>query len=163
MDLFLLNKIEKLGHRFQLLTGKTNFFLSMILSLVLIVFVVVYSFAVNFKLNSIDLFFLLILSGRVVIYHHMEHEAINRISNGCSNPAKIIPRDKFFRKIVVVCTILNFTLLYWAAVLIFIFYGLTLYLDACDPLPPCRGKIGETIDAFFAPKLVPIPIKESGK
>ncbi len=163
VDLFLLNKVEKLGHRFQLLTGKTNFFLSMVCTYIFIALVVWGCFISKHKLSMGTLIMLLLISSKIVTYRYKEDDAFNRLQKGLSNFEKVAPFAKFFRKVTVLVIVAFSILLFLYLSLLWTCIGLIAYLSACDPLPPCKGKIGEMIDAFFAPKLVPIPIKESDK
>lgn len=163
VDLFLLNKFEKLGHRFQLLTGKTNFFLAMICSLVFIAFLMIFCLINKLKPTTLDLIFYLIIGSRIITYRTDENNALKRITKGYFNARKINPLEKMLRKCLIIWALVSSITETWLSFLMLLCLLLQVYLDACDPLPPCRGKIGEMVDAFFAPKLVPIPIKESDK
>lgn len=161
-DQFLLNKIEKFCHRFQELTGKTNQFLALIACfLYLAVFVAMMIASQNQK--SFFLWICLFMGSLYVLFYPLkERDAFYRISKGFSNPYRIDFFHKWIRKFSLIFLFVELFSLQWLVLGGTLFLCLFFYLDSCDPLPPCRGKIREMIDAFFA-RPIPVPVKESDK
>lgn len=177
MDLFLLNRLEKFAHRFQKLTGKTNFFLAVVCIYIGLGILLLSIFWIK---EQADMIFTTVLNiglafiwgtNHIVNWKNFENAAYQRLKNGLANPLKNNLMYRCFRMIVTCFGMFVFVCFYSAPTHpdmhvsspYMFFLSLALWLESCDPLPPCRGKIGEIIDAFFAPKLVPIPIKESDK
>ena len=160
MDQFLLNRIEKFCHRFQRLTGKTNLFLSLPVISAFVTIIFLKDFG-DHKMSFLSLIVALGGITEMMMYHFKEKEksAYDRISRGLFNPRKIEPFFIFLRKFSIIFFCLYFLLAEWLAVCGIFCLCLFFYLDSCDPLPPCRGKIREMIDAFFAPKPVPAPAR----
>lgn len=161
-DQFLLNKVEKFCHRFQELTGKTNLFLALIACfLYLAVFVAM--MIVSKRQTAVFLWICLFMGSLYILFYPLrERDAFYRISKGFSNPYKIDFFPKLIRKFSLIFLFVNLFSLQWLYFAGTSFLCLFFYLDSCDPLPPCRGKIRETIDAFFA-RPVPVPVKESDR
>lgn len=161
-DQFLLNKIEKFCHRFQQLTGKTNIFLALLTCFMYLAFFVAIMIASK-RPTSVFLWINLFMGSLYILFYPLrERDAFYRISKGFSNPHKIDFFCKLLRKFSLIFLFVNLFCLQWLVLGGTLFLCLFFYLDSCDPLPPCRGKIREMIDAFFA-RPIPVPVKESDK
>lgn len=162
IDSVILNLTEALCRRFQLLTGRTNVWLAgQLTNLSIVVYFVwagVYFWlsdpGMRLVLGAFCVGLLYVLTQtvlRVPIEAH-ENDAYRRVSNGLRNPRRV--RDALLR---IPFLTLSIVLLY-PIVLIYIelrlqvvvlSYSLVvlttvvLYLLACDPLPPCTGKLYE--------------------
>ena len=162
IDAALLNAIEWLCRRFQVLTGRTNVWLAVQLTNLSIVVYFIWA-ALVFWTTDIGLrIFLGIFCGGLlyvltqtifkVSIESYENNAYRRVANGLRNPRRV--RDALLR---VSFLTLSMLLFYPILVLALTFrvhiatisYGLVvlttvvLYLLACDPLPPCAGKVRE--------------------
>jgi hypothetical protein len=163
IDAALLDLTEWGCKRFQLLTGRTNVWLAVQLTNLSIIVYFVWA-AVFFQLVSTwlrvglgvlcaGLFLLLTQTVLKVPIETSESHAYRRVARGLRNPRRI--RDALLRiSFLTLCLILFVPTLYLyiagflvpIAVLSYSLIALTttvLYLLACDPLPPCRGKVQE--------------------
>ncbi len=162
IDSFVLNVFERLCRRFQLLTGKTNVWLAIQLTnlsiIVYFTWTVVYFWSSEVSERvAIGLFCggLLYLLTQTILREPIEayeNYAYNRVKNGLGNPRRV--RDALLR-----ISFLTLSLVLWypialvyidlkvpALLLTYCLILLTtavLYLLACDPLPPCPGKVRE--------------------
>src|SRR5688572_20092760 len=162
IDAALLNAIEWLCRRFQVLTGRTNVWLAVQLTNLSIVVYFVWAALVFWTRDTGLRIFLGIFCGGLlyvltqtifkVSIESYENNAYRRVANGLRNPRRV--RDALLR---VSFLTLSMLLFYPILVLALTFrvhiatisYGLVvlttvvLYLLACDPLPPCAGKVRE--------------------
>jgi len=110
-----------------------------------------------------SLIILVYLSHAFWIIPREEKRSFDRLSKGVANPEKVRVKDRIFRVIVVFVTIfITFVNILSALMRVGIDFGLQTFLVviflhcyfyACDPLPPCRGKLWEKIAAWFAKPL----------
>lgn len=174
IDSALLDVTERLCRRFQRLTGRTNVWLAFQLTNLSIVIFFIWAgmqFVVADRVTRTvlavgcgGLLYLLAQTVLRVPVDTYEDSAYRRVEKGLRNPRR--ERDALLRvpfltlSVVllypVVFIVSNRGLLAFLNVRATIFivtYGLTvlttvvLYLLACDPLPPCRGKVREWLDA----------------
>ena len=174
LDSFVLNLIERLCRRFQLLTGKTNVWLAIQLTnlsiIVYFTWTVVYFWSSDVAERvAIGLFCggLLYLLTQTILREPIEayeSYAYNRVKNGYRNPRRV--RDALLR-----ISFLTLSLVLWypialvyidlkvpALLLTYSLILLTtavLYLLACDPLPPCPGKLREWVRGAAPSRLAP--------
>jgi hypothetical protein len=176
IDSVFLHLAERSCHRFQRLTGRTNVWLAVQLTNLSIVvyfaWAVLYSWGgstlarVLIALFCIGLAFALSRTILAVPIEAAEAAAYNRVAKGLRNPRRI--RDAMLR-----ISFLTLSLVLWYPVVlvyvhlqikvILLAYSLVLlttvvlYLLACDPLPPCAGKITEWLRRSVpaAPRLAP--------
>jgi hypothetical protein len=167
IDSAILNATESLCRRFQLLTGRTNVWLAFQLTnLSIIVYFV--SAAVYFRSSDTTtrIFLALFCSGLLYALGQTifkepieayERSAYQRVAKGFRNPRRV--RDALLR---IPFLTLSIVLLYPALFvystlhehIVLLSYSLillttiVLYLLACDPLPPCAGKVRDWIQAW---------------
>jgi hypothetical protein len=170
VDIALLNLAEYFSHRFQLLTGRTNVWLALQLTNLNIVFYFVWTFTYFWNrglvlrivvgLFCIGLLYIMTQTIFKVSIEAYEQSAYQRAAKGYRNPRRI--RDAPLRISFLTLTIVlgyplflllghpeilaNQRLSPRVAMLMYLLIVLTtvvLYLLACDPLPPCTGKVTE--------------------
>ena len=178
VDSAVLDLAEGLCQKFQLLTGRTNVWLALQLTNLSIIVYFVWA-GLQF-LNSdtatrtvIGVFcggLLYVLTQTVfkVPIEAYENNAYRRVANGFRNPRRV--RDLLLRILFLTLTvallwpILSVYVLYpvlrtyvslniYMVVLTYALVVLTtvvLYLLACDPLPPCAGKVTEWLRGMLA-------------
>jgi hypothetical protein len=167
VDFAILNATEWLCHRFQMLTGKTNVWLAVQLTNVSIILYFVW--AATYFWNSdlaTQIFVGLFCCG--VLYaltqtvfkvpiEEYENNAYRRVAKGYGNPRRV--RDAMLRwAFLTLAVVLWYPILFVyvhlhvnALLLGYFLIVLTtalLYLLACDPLPPCAGKVREWLRGF---------------
>ena len=175
VDSAVLNLAEGLCQRFQLLTGRTNVWLALQLTNLSIIVYFVWA-GLQFLSSDpatrvvIGVFcggLLYVLTQTVfkVPIEAYENSAYRRVARGFRNPRRV--RDLLLR---ILFLTLTFALL-WPIVSVYVFYPfllayvslhmymvvltyslvvlttVVLYLLACDPLPPCAGKVTEWLRA----------------
>ena len=187
VDSALLDLTEWLCRRFQVLTGRTNVWLAFQLTNFSIVVFFVWAgmhFEIGGRLFRIalaafcaGLLYLLTQTLFKVPVETYENSAYRRVSRGLRNPRRM--RDAPLR-----IAFLTFSLMLFFPVLFLYQYpqvlailnlgvssfilahGLTvlttvmLYLLACDPLPPCQGKVREWLRSFVPARRVPAAVPE---
>jgi hypothetical protein len=162
IDSVLLNLTEWLCRRFQLLTGRTNVWLALQLTNLSIIVYFVWA-GVYFWISDVGSRIALGLFCIVLLYaltqtifkepiEAYENNAYRRVANGFRNPRRV--RDAPLR---ISFLTLSLALVYPIALvyanlrvrLALLSYSLivlttvVLYLLACDPLPPCAGRLRE--------------------
>lgn len=160
IDAAVLNLVERLCHRFQLVTGRTNVWLAVQFTNVSIILYFVWA-AIYFWRSDLVVRMALAAFGIALLYgltqtvfkvpiEAYENSAYRRVAQGFRNPRRI--REARLR---IPFLTLSFFLLYpiflayvrfrlHMALLSYSLIVLTtivLYLLACDPLPPCPGKL----------------------
>lgn len=177
IDSAILDLTERLCHQFQLLTGRTNVWLAVQLTNLSIVVYFVWA-AVYFQgvpavaRIAVGLFcggVLYVLSQTVfkVSIEASETNAYRRVASGLRNPRRV--RDAPLRISFLTLSVMllyPFLLLYigvgvLAAFLSYPLVVLTtvvLYVLACDPLPPCAGKLSAWLPGSVPSRL---PASES--
>ena len=172
IDSVVLNLIERSCRRFQRLTGRTNVWLALQLTnLSIIVYFVwagLYAFNIDIELRVVAAIFcvaLLYVLTQTIFktpIETYETAAYQRVAKGLRNPRRI--RDALLRtSFLTLCLVLAYPVLFVyqnlrtlplqlkpnttnLVVLSYLLILLTtsvLYLLACDPLPPCVGKVRE--------------------
>ena len=173
VDSAVLNLAEKLCRKFQILTGRTNVWLAIQLTNLSIIVYFVWA-GLQFLSSDaatrivIGVFcggLLYVLTQTIfkVPIEAYENSAYRRVANGFRNPRRV--RDALLRILFLTLTLA----LLWPIVSVYVFYPIllayvslhmymviltyslvvlttvVLYLLACDPLPPCAGKLTEWI------------------
>jgi hypothetical protein len=162
IDSVVLNVIERSCRGFQRLTGKTNVWLAIqFTNLSIIVYFVwagLYSLNVDVELRIVAALFCVALvyvltqtvfKTPIEIY---EVAAYQRVARGLRNPRRI--RDTLLRtSFLTLCLVLAYPVLFvylnlhlhlvLLSYLLIVLTTVVLYLLACDPLPPCTGKVRE--------------------
>jgi hypothetical protein len=175
-DDWVIASLEKVCHRFQKLTGKTNFWIKGQIGnaqLVLCGVCVVATFIsfpqpapVFFRIYPdkmyIGLLVIIVLTAlpftTVGNWREEEATAFERLEQGLSNPMKVtwfsINLGSIFDRglcyIFIPSTILT-VLLGMSTVFTFMYFSMfvRILLSALDPLPPCKGKIGDWLGSLF--------------
>lgn len=172
MDGWILDKVEHGCHSFQKWTGRTNFWLygkaSLLVGYSILIGMMAY-FAGNHALwlrfcgvfwegRWIDWVATAVIIPSNILHatwswKRLESEALARLQRGTANPLKIDARARLWR-------------LLWITLVVF---GPSLFgvaclaesvLRACDPLPPCEGKIKELLRVRIR---VPVPVMENSR
>src|SRR5215212_1218814 len=165
IDTAILNLTERMCRRFQTWTGRTNVWLAFQLTNLSIV--VYFVWAAGLYQLSGDLvlrifvalfcggvFFVLTRTIFKVSVEYAEVEAYKRVAKGLRNPRRV--RDAQLRIAFLTLSIvlsyplwfayltlrLNFVLLTEALIIL---TTVVLYVLACDPLPPCAGKVKDWV------------------
>jgi hypothetical protein len=161
IDQALLNMTERVCHRFQRLTGRTNVWLAVQLSnLSIIVYFVgagVYFWRshagprIALGLFCGGLLYVLTQTVFKVPIEAYENNAYRRVAKGVRNPRRVrdvLLRIAFLTMSFVLCSPLLFLYVnFRIPVALLLSYSLivlttiVLYLLACDPLPPAAGKV----------------------
>ena len=173
IDLALLNLTERCCRRFQALTGRTNIWLAAQLTNLSII--VYFGAAVGYFLASdvMTRIFIGVFCGGVLYaltqtlfrdsIEAYEAHAYRRVANGYRNPRRV--RDALLRiSFLFLCFVLWYPIIfihrYQPMLLLPLTYSLivlmtaVLYLLACDPLPPCPGKVREWLRGLLPSRLV---------
>ena len=162
IDSLILNLTERSCRKFQLLTGRTNVWLAVQLTnLSIIVYFVwagLYSWSRDLwprllvGLFCSGLLYVLTQTIFKVPIEAYENAAYRRVAKGLRNPRRVrdaLLRISFLTLSLVLCYPILFvfvTLRVHGVLLTYALILLTtvvLYLLACDPLPPCAGKLRE--------------------
>jgi hypothetical protein len=172
IDSFILNLTERSCRTFQLLTGRTNVWLAVQLTNLSIVVYFVWA-GVYFWSSDVaprllvglfcgGLLYVLAQTIFRVPIEAYENDAYRRVARGFRNPRRV--RDAMLRiSFLTLSFVLSYPILLvyvnlrvTAVLLTYSLIVLTtvvLYLLACDPLPPCAGKLREWLRGSAAPRL----------
>jgi hypothetical protein len=177
LDAGILNAVEWFCHKVQRLTGRTNVWLAaQVTNLTIVmyfVWAVMYFWNTEFSVRiSVGLFcgaLLYVLPQTVFKVSIEEHEnnAYRRVAKGVRNPRRlrdVLLRISFLTLSIVLLYPVLFVYLYpglsarvklqigvvLLSYLLIVLTTVLLYLLACDPLPPCAGRVKEWLQ-----KLVP--------
>src|SRR5688572_9275166 len=162
IDTVILNMIERACRRFQRLTGRTNVWLAVQLTNLSIVLYFLWAAAAFWTADTqlrilvgvfcAGLMYVLLQTLFRESIEAYENSAYRRVANGMRNPRRV--RDALLRVSfltlavvfgyagVVVYMSLRLQILLLTVPLI-VLTTAVLYLLACDPLPPCAGKLRE--------------------
>jgi hypothetical protein len=162
IDSMVLNLTERSCRRFQRLTGRTNVWLAVQLTnlsiIVYFVWAAVYSWSSGVPSRIfVGLFcggLLYVLTQTIfkVPVEVYENDAYRRVAKGFRNPRRVrdaLLRISFLTLSVVLCYPILFVYVNLHLHVVLLSYLLVvlttgvLYLLACDPLPPCAGKVKE--------------------
>jgi hypothetical protein len=174
LDTAILDATERLCHRFQLVTGRTNVWVAVQLTNLSIVVYFVWA-AVYFwetpllSRVAVGLFcaaLLYVLSQTVlkVPLDAYENSAFHRVAKGLRNPRRL--RDALLRiSFLTLSVVLSYPIVLLYSVthgaVFLLTYSLILlttvilYVLACDPLPPCTGKVREWLRGLAQARAVP--------
>jgi hypothetical protein len=177
VDSAVLDLTEWLCRRFQVLTGRTNVWLAFQLTNLSIV--VYFTWAATLYFVSGDLalrvfvaafcggvFFVLTRTIFKVSIEASETAAYLRAAQGLRNPRRI--RDAQLRiAFLTLSALLSYPL--WLAYIalrqrfilltaaLIILTTVVLYVLACDPLPPCAGKVRQWLRGMMPARMAPVP------
>ena len=173
VDSALLNFTERLCHAFQRLTGRTNAWLAFQLTNLSIVVYFVWVALQFLASDALPRTVLAILSGGVLFLLSQtvfkvpvevhENSAYRRVASGARNPRRVrdvLLRVSFLTLSIVLLYPVFFVYVHLGRAIVVLTYSLivlttvVLYLLACDPLPPCPGRVTEWLRGL-APSRVP--------
>jgi hypothetical protein len=164
VDARLLDFAEWLCQRFQVLTGRTNVWLAVQLTNLSVVVYFVWAGWYFWKSDVTTRVFLGLFCGGLLYLltqtvfkdpiETSENNAYRRVAKGFRNPRRL--RDAILRiSFLTLCVMLGYPVVFlyinFRVHIVLLTYSLVvlttmvLYLLACDPLPPCRSKVGEWI------------------
>ena len=162
IDSMVLNLTERSCRRFQRLTGRTNVWLAVQLTnlsiIVYFVWAAVYSWSSGVPARILvglfcgGLLYVLTQTIFKVPVEVYENDAYRRVAKGFRNPRRVrdaLLRISFLTLSVVLCYPVLFVYVNLHLHVVLLSYLLVvlttgvLYLLACDPLPPCAGKVKE--------------------
>jgi hypothetical protein len=166
IDSALLNAIEWCCRRFQLLTGRTNVWLALQLTNLSIIVYFIWAALVFWTRDLGSRIFVGVFCGGLmyvltqtifkVPVETYENNAYGRVARGLRNPRRL--RDALLRVSFLTLSLL----LFYPSLVLAVTFGVqvaaltyslivlttvVLYLLACDPLPPCAGKVSEWLGA----------------
>ena len=163
-DRATVSLVEKFCHWFQRMTGKTNYFLSRIMSLLFSASIVGTAFEAYTRDISTNSEAVKILNHPIISVLGLalylsyawwggikaEMRAFKRLEDGLANPMKESWYDRVFRILGLVSLLRSMFLfgIGWSLAFYFSIVAM-LFLWACDPLPPSPGKIQEFIRGLF--------------
>jgi hypothetical protein len=164
VDSMVLDLVEWMCQRFQVLTGRTNVWLAVQLTNLSVVVYFVWAGWYFWKSDVTTRVFLALFCGGLLylltqtifkdpIETH-ESNAYRRVAKGLRNPRRL--RDAILRiSFLTLCVMLGYPVAFVYITLhvhiVLLTYSLVLlttvvlYLLACDPLPPCRAKVSEWV------------------
>jgi hypothetical protein len=162
VDSVILNRTEWLCRKFQLWTGRTNIWLAIQLTNLSIVVYFVWAGAYFWRSDVVSrmavgvfcgtLLYLLTQTILKVPIEAYENSAYHRAAKGLRNPRRVrdaVLRTSFLTLSIVLCYPIVFVFINIGAPIVLLTYSLivlmtvVLYVLACDPLPPCAGKLPE--------------------
>jgi hypothetical protein len=162
IDSVILNLTERSCRKFQLLTGRTNVWLAIQLTNLSIVVYFVWAGVYSWSSDAAPRLLLGLFCGGLlyaltqtifkVPVEAYENEAYRRVAKGIRNPRRIrdaLLRISFLTLSLVLCYPIIFVYVNLRVTGVLLTYSLivlmtvVLYLLACDPLPPCAGKLRE--------------------
>jgi hypothetical protein len=160
IDAVILNATEWLCRRFQLLTGRTNSWLAVQITnlsiVVYFVWAILYfwrrdlSIRIAVGLFCSGVFYALTQTIFKVPIEEYENYAYRRVAKGLRNPRRVrdvLLRTAFLTLSIVLCYPVLFVYVNLRVPIVLMSYSLVvlttvlLYLLACDPLPPCAGRL----------------------
>jgi sterol desaturase/sphingolipid hydroxylase (fatty acid hydroxylase superfamily) len=188
IDSVVLNLIERACRGFQRLTGRTNVWLALQLTnLSIIVYFVwagLYALNIDVELRVVAAVFcvaLLYVLTQTIFktpIETYEAAAYQRVARGLRNPRRI--RDALLRtSFLTLCLVLAYPVAFVSVNLgtpmvplkmdttnmvllgyvLIVLTTVVLYLLACDPLPPCPGKVRDWVRGLLTPR-VAVPESE---
>jgi hypothetical protein len=172
IDSVVLNLTERSCRRFQRLTGRTNVWLAVQLTNVSIIVYFVWAAVYSWSSGVASRVFVGLFCGGLlyaltqtifkVPIEVYENDAYRRVAKGFRNPRRVrdaLLRISFLTLSIVLCypiLFVYFTLHLHAVLLSYLLIVLTtgvLYLLACDPLPPCTGKVREWLRGWVPARM----------
>jgi hypothetical protein len=173
LDTVVLNLIERSCRGFQRLTGRTNVWLALQLTNLSIIVYFVWAglYALNIDLGlrvvaavfCVALFYALTQTIFKTPIETYEMAAYQRVARGLRNPRRI--RDALLRtSFLTLCLVLAYPVLFvyislrihlvLLSYVLILLTTIVLYLLACDPLPPCPGRVREWLRGLSSSRVV---------
>jgi hypothetical protein len=172
LDSLILNLAERLCRRFQMLTGRTNVWLAVQLTNLSIIVYFVWAGLFFWNADIVPRTFVaLFCSGLLYVLTQTvfkvpievyEMHAYGRVAKGLRNPRRVrdaLLRISFLTLSLVLCYPILFVYVNLRLFVVLLSYSLivlttvVLYLLACDPLPPCAGKLKQWIRGLAPSRL----------
>ena len=173
LDSVILNLTERSCRRFQMLTGRTNVWLAVQLTnlsvIVYFVWTVMYFWSSDFATRVLVALFcgglLSVLTQTIfkVPIETYETDAYRRVAKGFRNPRRVrdaLLRISFLTLSLALCYPILFLYinLHLHVVILLscclvVLTTLVLYLLACDPLPPCAGRLRQWVRGLAPSRL----------
>jgi hypothetical protein len=186
VDTAILDVVEELCRRFQRITGRTNVWLAGQLTNLSIVIYFVWAWIypwgtdlwvrISVALFCISVLYALTQTVFKVSIETSESAAYQRVAKGLRNPRRV--RDAVLR-----ISFLTLSVIMWSPLLVVdllrrtggvrlsyllvvltrvsyllvVLMTVVLYLLACDPLPPCTGKVREWLRGLVPARIAPAP------
>lgn len=160
IDTAILNLTERLCRTFQRLTGRTNVWLAVQFTNLSIIVYFVWAALLSWSSDAVPgllvglfcggLLYVLTRTVFKVPIEAYENDAYRRVSKGLRNPRRVrdaLLRISFLTLSIALCYPILFVYVNLHVRLVLLSYALVilttvvLYLLACDPLPPCPGKL----------------------
>jgi len=172
IDSVILSLTERCCQRFQLLTGRTNVWLAVQLTnlsvIVYFVWATLYFWNAGLALRLLVGLFcgcLLYALSQTVFKEPVEayeNAAYRRVAKGFRNPRRV--RDAILRtSFLTLSIVLSYPIVYAFTALgvrivaltysLIVLTTVVLYVLACDPLPPCLGKVTEWLRGLASSRL----------
>jgi hypothetical protein len=174
IDSAILDLTERFCRRFQVLTGRTNAWLAVQLTNLSIIVYFVWAGLYAWSSAGAPRMLIAIFCGGLlyvlsqtlfkVPIEAYEIDAYRRVAKGFRNPRRVrdaLLRISFLTLSIVLAYPILFVYLTLHLVVVLLSYSLivlttvVLYLLACDPLPPCAGKVKDWLKAFQ--RFLPLP------
>jgi hypothetical protein len=171
IDAAVLDLTERCCRRFQLLTGRTNAWLAVQLTNLSIVVYFVWAFLFSWRDATVRTAVALFCSALLYVLTQTlfkvpieayEANAYRRVAKGLRNPRRLrdaLLRISFLTLTVVLCYPMLFVYINLRLTVVLLSYSLivlttaVLYLLACDPLPPCPGRVRQWLSRPAAARL----------
>jgi signal transduction histidine kinase len=162
LDSAILNALERVCRKFQVLTGRTNVWLAVQLTNLSIVVYFIWALLYFWHTDVVLRTFVGLFCGGLlyaltqtifkVSIEEYEKSAYRRVAKGYRNPRRV--RDAVLRmSFLTLAIVLGYPIFFvyvnlhlslvLLSYLLVLLTTLLLYLLACDPLPPCAGKVRE--------------------
>jgi hypothetical protein len=175
IDAALLNFTEWLCQRFQLLTGRTNVWLAFQFTNLSIIMYFVWA-GLYFWRSDGALRIVLAMFCGILLYalsqtvfkvpvETYENSAYRRVAKGFRNPRRVqdaplripfltLSVALFFPILLIYRSLPLYKVLAFLGYFLILLTTVVLYLMACDPLPPCAGKVREWLRGLVPSRLV---------
>ena len=163
IDSFILNLVERSCRQFQRLTGRTNVWLAVQLTNISIIVYFVWAVVYSLSISEIAprLFVALFCSALLYVLTQTifkepieayEMAAYRRVAKGFRNPRRV--RDVLLRISFLTLSLFLYYPIFFVYIhlrlhvvllsyVLIVLTTVVLYLLACDPLPPCPGRVRE--------------------
>jgi hypothetical protein len=169
VDSALLDLTERVCRRFQMLTGRTNVWLAVQLTNLSIVVYFVFAGVYFWRSDVLERIVLAVFCAGLLYLltqtifkdpvEAYENNAYRRVAKGFRNPRRVrdaLLRILFLTLSIVLCYPILFVYINLRLHIVLLSYSLVvlttvlLYVLACDPLPPCAGRLREWLGARSA-------------
>lgn len=157
IDAMIINKIEKLAQKTQQLTGKTNFFFARLFAGISVILYLSDIISGRLEIRNLPLVIAMACCFFLFPLRIVEKIAFFELKCGISNELKIAKigiiirlGSIFLNSLGLITEVALYEKTTFGMNYSFFIFG--LYLESCDPLPPCRSKAIDLIKEFFTSK-----------